>query len=128
MWKWTVRARLAAGASRWKKTPEIIDAIEILLEHDTAGDPITGLKWTRKTTEKSKTRTTLRDRRSSAADRYPGLGQYGRSSFVPNGFLSARQPQADRHQLQSLPRSAIPAYLLAAESLPAPRSSDHQRR
>src|SRR6516162_5524426 len=34
-----------------KKTPEIIDAIEILLEHDTAGDPITGLKWTRKTTE-----------------------------------------------------------------------------
>jgi len=35
-----------------EKTPEIIDAIEILLEHDTAGDPITGLKWTRKTTEK----------------------------------------------------------------------------
>src|SRR5258708_2030932 len=35
-----------------KKTPEIIEAIEILLEHDTAGDPITGLKWTRKTTEK----------------------------------------------------------------------------
>jgi len=30
----------------------MIDAIEILLEHDTAGDPITGLKWTRKTTEK----------------------------------------------------------------------------
>jgi hypothetical protein len=40
------------GANRWEKTPEIIDAIEILLEHDTAGDPITGLKWTRKTTEK----------------------------------------------------------------------------
>ena len=38
--------------TRGKKTPEIIDAIEILLEHDTAGDPITGLKWTRKTTEK----------------------------------------------------------------------------
>jgi hypothetical protein len=48
------RAR-RAGAGRKpveKKTPEIIDAIEILLEHDTAGDPITGLKWTRKTTEK----------------------------------------------------------------------------
>jgi hypothetical protein len=29
-----------------------MDAIEILLEHDTAGDPITGLKGTRKTTEK----------------------------------------------------------------------------
>src|SRR3984957_5824341 len=41
--------RAAAGG---KKTPEIIDAIEIILEHDTAGDPITGLKWTRKTTEK----------------------------------------------------------------------------
>jgi hypothetical protein len=47
-----VRAEQAADASGWKKTPEIIDAIEILLEHDTAGDPITGLKWTRKTTEK----------------------------------------------------------------------------
>ena len=38
--------------ARGKKTPEIVDAIEILLEHDTAGDPISGLKWTRKTTEK----------------------------------------------------------------------------
>ncbi len=27
-------------------------AIEILLEHDTAGDPITGLRWTRKTPDK----------------------------------------------------------------------------
>jgi Rhodopirellula transposase DDE domain len=43
-WSWS--------QARGKKTPEIIDAIEILLEHDTAGDPITGLKWTRKTTEK----------------------------------------------------------------------------
>ena len=48
------RARKAGGGRKRveKKTPEIIDAIEILLEHDTAGDPITGLKWTRKTTEK----------------------------------------------------------------------------
>jgi len=53
MWRWIVRAKRAAGAGGWKKkTPEIIDAIEIILEHDTAGDPITGLKWTRKTTEK----------------------------------------------------------------------------
>src|SRR5260370_36492263 len=35
-----------------KKTSERIYAIDLLLEHDTAGDPITGLKWTRKTTEK----------------------------------------------------------------------------
>ena len=52
MWKWIVRAEPAAAASGWKKTPEVIEAIEIILEHDTAGDPITGLKWTRKTTEK----------------------------------------------------------------------------
>ena len=26
--------------------------IEILLEHETAGDPVSGLKWTRKTTQK----------------------------------------------------------------------------
>ena len=30
----------------------MIDAIQRLMEHDTAGDPITGLKWTRKTTRK----------------------------------------------------------------------------
>lgn len=29
-----------------------MDAIKMLLEHDTAGDPMTGLKWTRRTTEK----------------------------------------------------------------------------
>jgi len=68
------------------------------------------------------------DRRGSSGDRHSGLGQYDRSSFVPNGFLSARQPQADRHQLQSLPRSAIPADLCPSDSLPATRSSDHQRR
>jgi hypothetical protein len=45
-WRWTAPAG-SAGANRWKKTPEIIQAIEIRLEHDTAGDPITGLKWTR---------------------------------------------------------------------------------
>jgi hypothetical protein len=39
----------ARGANRWKKTPEVIDAIEILLEHDTAGDPITGIRWTHQT-------------------------------------------------------------------------------
>src|SRR5207245_3959176 len=37
---------------RGKKTPEIISIIENLLEHDTAGDPITGLKWSRRTTDK----------------------------------------------------------------------------
>jgi hypothetical protein len=32
--------------------PEVIEKIEQLMEYETAGDPITGLKWTRKTTEK----------------------------------------------------------------------------
>ncbi len=39
-------------ASGRKKTPEIIEAIAELMQHETAGDPISGLKWTRKTTEK----------------------------------------------------------------------------
>lgn len=37
---------------RLKKTPEIIVKIEQLLKYDTAGDPITGIKWTKTTTQK----------------------------------------------------------------------------
>ena len=32
-----------------EKTPELIEAFEILLEHDTAGDPITGIRCTHQT-------------------------------------------------------------------------------
>ena len=39
-------------ANRWKKKPKILERIQELMRHDTAGDTITGLKWTRKTTEK----------------------------------------------------------------------------
>jgi len=39
-------------ARRQKKTPEVIAAIEQLLDFETAGDPMTGLKWTKKTTRK----------------------------------------------------------------------------
>src|SRR5260370_42330564 len=59
------------------------------------------------------------DRGGSSADRYFGIRQYRRASSVPNGFLSAGQPEADRHQLQSVPGSAIPAYFLVAGALPA---------
>ena len=45
-------ANPAAGASAWKKTPAVIQTIQLLFEHDTAGDPITGIKWTHKTPEK----------------------------------------------------------------------------
>ena len=41
-----------AGATRWKKTPEVIATIEAALKHDVAGDPITGIRWTRRTTGK----------------------------------------------------------------------------
>ena len=42
----TGRCRAQTGG---KKTPEVIEAIEILLEHDTAGGPITGIRSTHKT-------------------------------------------------------------------------------
>ena len=35
-----------------KKTPAIVDEIRALMQPETAGDPMTGLKWTRKTTER----------------------------------------------------------------------------
>ena len=44
-----------AGAGRKlhrKKTPEVIARIEELMKYETAGDPVSGLRWTRKTTEK----------------------------------------------------------------------------
>jgi len=41
----------AAGHPR-KKTADLVTLIEFLLEYDTAGDPITGLKWSRRTTAK----------------------------------------------------------------------------
>ena len=42
---------MVAGCRR-KKTPDIIAAIATLMEHETAGDPVSGCKWTRKTTAK----------------------------------------------------------------------------
>jgi len=37
------------GVQRRKKQPGILKALDELLKDATAGDPITGLKWTRKT-------------------------------------------------------------------------------
>src|SRR2546428_14025682 len=36
-----------------KKTPEIIAVIEDVLAHDIAGDPMSALRWSRRTTEKT---------------------------------------------------------------------------
>ena len=53
------RRRGRPGAARGRrpqsdgeKTPEVITCIEALMEHETAGDPMTGLKWTHRTTAK----------------------------------------------------------------------------
>jgi hypothetical protein len=35
-----------------KKNANLVTLIEFLLDYDTAGDPITGLKWSRRTTAK----------------------------------------------------------------------------
>lgn len=44
---------MVEGERRFKKKiPEVIARIEDLMEYETAGDPMSGLKWTRKTTEK----------------------------------------------------------------------------
>src|SRR2546427_1481934 len=45
-------AAAAAAEHLRKKTPPIIACLEDLLDDDTAGDPITGLKWSRRTTAK----------------------------------------------------------------------------
>jgi Rhodopirellula transposase DDE domain len=44
--------RRAAAAGRRKISPGIIDKIKELMEREKAGDPMTDLKWTRRTTSK----------------------------------------------------------------------------
>ncbi len=44
--------RSGGGGKPVEKTADIVTLIEFVLEYDTAGDPITGLKWSRRTTEK----------------------------------------------------------------------------
>ena len=45
-------ARRRRASADGKKTPEVIAHIEALMDHETAGDPLSGLKWTRRTTAK----------------------------------------------------------------------------
>ena len=47
-----VRRPGGGAATPGKKTPDVIAAIEAALQHDVAGDPITGVRWTHRTTEK----------------------------------------------------------------------------
>jgi len=39
-------AKKAEDAKLLKKTPQIIDRIRAIMKYDTAGDPMTGTKWT----------------------------------------------------------------------------------
>ena len=41
---------LSLEGERYGKTPDLIAVLHCLLEHDTAGDPMTGLRWSRRTT------------------------------------------------------------------------------
>ena len=44
--------RAGGGRTPTKKTPEVIARIQALMTHETAGDPVSGLKWTHRTTAK----------------------------------------------------------------------------
>jgi len=79
-----------------------------------------GLKWTRKTTEKI-----------AAVLQEVGI-PVSANTVARLLYQMDFSQRVNRKQIatnsKSLPRSAIPADLLAADSLPATRSSDHQRR
>ena len=109
--------KLGGGRQRTeKKTSPIVDTIEILLEHDTAGDPITGLKWTRKTPQKIAELLEQSDIPVSA-------NTVARLLHNMNFSLRANRKNLDLRR-QPLPRPTVPIYLLATPSLPASRPSD----
>ncbi len=66
-----------------KKTPKVIKEIERLMKYETAGDPITGLKWTRKTTQKIAAELKSIDIKVSP--------NTGRKAFKRNEIFIARQ-------------------------------------
>jgi hypothetical protein len=45
MWSAAGPVAPAGAVPRRKKTPDLIAVLHCLLEHDTAGDPMTGLRW-----------------------------------------------------------------------------------
>src|SRR6266571_5837271 len=120
MWKWIGRGGPAAAANEWKK-----NARNNRCHRDSSG-----ARYRRRSDHRAEVdpQDDGDDRRTSSTDRYSGFAEYRLAPSIPNGLLFARQSEADRHQLQSLPGSAIPAYFLAAGSFPASRPSHHQRR
>src|SRR5205823_14943597 len=79
-WKWTARAKPALDVSAWKK-----NARNNRCHRDSSGARHRRRSHHRVEVDPQDDR---QDRGGSPTDRYPGLGQYGRSSSTPNGFLS----------------------------------------
>ena len=108
------------AASAEKKTPHVIAAIEAQLKYDVAGDPITGIRWTHRTTEKIAELHSLS---------IPGL-----SGPYPQGppLSAARQPQARLGRLRPGPRPAVHLHRLTARQVrrarPAIVSIDAKKR
>src|SRR5450631_4868613 len=120
MWKWIGRGGPAAAANEWKKNAR----------NNRCYRNSSGARYRRRSDHRAKVdpQDDRDDRGTASTDRYSGFGEYRLAPSIPNGFLFARQPEADRHQLQSVPESAIPAYFLAAGALPAARTSYYQCR
>jgi hypothetical protein len=89
-------ARPEADANRRKKTPEVMAEIERLLEHDTAGDPMTGLRWMRKTTAKVATQLSRLGIQVSARTVAGLLRKLRFSLRVNRKKRGARHPDRDR--------------------------------
>ena len=90
--------KAGAGRKPVKKTPEVIDRIAKMVKNETAGDPMTGLKWTHKTTARiaGELRTLVIDISPNTVGRL--LNQMGYSLRVNSKKLSrvSKVAPADR--------------------------------
>src|ERR1700692_1005994 len=111
MWKWIGPGGPAADANEWEKN----------VRNNRCHRNSSGARYRRRSDHRAEVdpQDDGDHRRTSSTDRYPGFGEYRLAPSIPNGFLFARQSKANRHQLQSLPGSAMSTYCFAADSLPA---------
>src|ERR1700692_468282 len=109
MWRWIVRAKRAAGAGGWKKNAR----------NNRCHRDYPGARYGRRSHHGVEVdpEDDGENSRTSATDRYSGFGQYRFSPAIPDGFLASCEPKADRHQLQSVPGAAVPAYFFAAGAI-----------
>jgi hypothetical protein len=82
--------RSGGGRTPTEKEPDIVEVLLCLLEHNTAGDPMTGLRWSRRTSN---------DRiPGSERTRHLRLAQHRCLPPPSNGLFSPCQPQAAFYQ------------------------------